>query len=459
MRLPLLLSGLFLFLLTGLLASWAAEPLPNLPIETVAPSNSSPPGESPPSGGGGFPPLSLADLEHMALNDNPTLAQAAAAVEMEQGRALQAGLYPNPTFGYTSDQINIQGTAGELQGGFLQQTIITAHKLKLSRAKYRQSAVEAELIALAQQYKVLNGVRQRFFRVLATQQWIALSRELYANAEEWLRTTREMANTGQANRPDVLLAEVDANKALLALQTAEFAYPARWEALLAVVGSPGCPPRPLVGSLEPIPEPLNWEASLKRLLAESPEILYAQAHIQFDQITVQRERVQPIPDIRIQGNYGRNFETYNYVGAVQVGVEVPLFNRNQGTIRQAEAELTRSRAELERVQLDLRQRLAQAFSMYLTARQKVETYRDRTLPKLTEAYEIQQEMYAVRRVAWPKVVEIQRELLRTRVEYVHLQLELKLTEVAICGLLLTDGLSIPPPPETSGHLDVSPNPR
>src|SRR5205814_6980803 len=50
-------------------------------------------------------PLSLGDLEQIALGRNPTLAQAAAAVEASRGKALQAGLYPNPTVGNIAEQI------------------------------------------------------------------------------------------------------------------------------------------------------------------------------------------------------------------------------------------------------------------------------------------------------------------------------------------------------------------
>jgi cobalt-zinc-cadmium efflux system outer membrane protein len=95
--------------------------------------------------------LSLGDLEQKALQGNPTLAQAAAAVDASRGKALQAGLYPNPTIGYVGEQIGIAGTAGELQGAFVQQTIVTAGKLRLSRAKYNQEAYEAEIRALGQQ--------------------------------------------------------------------------------------------------------------------------------------------------------------------------------------------------------------------------------------------------------------------------------------------------------------------
>ena len=85
-------------------------------------------------------PLSQSDLEQMALHGNPTLAQAAANVEAAQGRALQSGLYPNPTVGYNGEQIGGRGssgrpTAGEQQGLFIDQTIVTAGKLRLNRDK------------------------------------------------------------------------------------------------------------------------------------------------------------------------------------------------------------------------------------------------------------------------------------------------------------------------------------
>jgi len=215
---------------------------------------------------------SLGDLEQMALQGNPTLAQAAAAIDASRGKALQAGLYPNPTIGYVGEQIGIAGTAGEMQGAFVQQTIITAGKLRLSRAKYNQEAFEAEIRALEQQYRVLNGVRMRFYELLALQRMIDLHGRILANAEESLRTYKEMFNTGQANRADVLLAEVAVNDAKIALRTLENRYPALWQHLTALLGTPDLPEAPLKGQLEAEGPPLDWDSSLSRLLHESPEL-------------------------------------------------------------------------------------------------------------------------------------------------------------------------------------------
>jgi cobalt-zinc-cadmium efflux system outer membrane protein len=80
--------------------------------------------------------LNLAALEQLALEHNPTLLQASANIEAAEGRSQQAGLYPNPTVGYSGERIGAAGTAGEMQGLFIDQMIVTAGKLRLSRNKF-----------------------------------------------------------------------------------------------------------------------------------------------------------------------------------------------------------------------------------------------------------------------------------------------------------------------------------
>lgn len=409
-------------------------------------------------------PLGLADLESIALRNNPTLAQAAAQIDASRAKALQAGLYPNPTIGYQGELIGVTGpngrsSPGEFQGGFIRQEIITAGKLRLSRAKYNQEAREAEIMAVGQQLRVLNGVRMRFFELLAIQRMLELRHDFLKNAEENLRTTREMFNTGLANQADVLLAENEVNRARIDLASQENSHIAFWQHLVALVGNPSVPLSPLIGQLEPEGPPLDWDASLGQLLADSPELLAAHAHVVHDQITVQRERVQPIPNITIQAGPGYNFETPGTNANVQACMNVPLFDRNQGTIRQAQADLLRSQADIQRIELWLRQRLASCFNQYRTAWLTAKLYRDGNVPNATKAYEVQLEMYKKRRIAWPEVVKLQRNLIQEQTEYIHSLLELRRAEVAITGLLMVDGLTPPNTPHPAGHIEAVPKPR
>jgi len=68
-------------------------------------------------------------------------------------------------------------------------------------------------------------------------------------------------------------------------------------------------------------------------------------------------------------------------------------------------------------------------------------------------------MYKKRRIAWPQVVVLQRRPLEEKEKYTQRLLELREAEVAIRGLLLVDGLTVPPAPAPGGHLESTPDPR
>lgn len=66
---------------------------------------------------------SLDDVLRLASTNNPTIVQAQVHISAELGKALAAGLYPNPIFSYEADQIFVdsdtqKNTPGEFQGGF-----------------------------------------------------------------------------------------------------------------------------------------------------------------------------------------------------------------------------------------------------------------------------------------------------------------------------------------------------
>ena len=67
--------------------------------------------------------------------------------------AIQAGLHPNPMFGYVADTISTANTAG-YQGVFFEQMIKTAGKLELaSRVRMRRSRMSASAIMATEKAK------------------------------------------------------------------------------------------------------------------------------------------------------------------------------------------------------------------------------------------------------------------------------------------------------------------
>jgi outer membrane protein, heavy metal efflux system len=408
-------------------------------------------------------PLTLETLESIACGGNPTLIQARAQVDGAFGKAIQAGLWPNPHFIYVGEQIGVDSmedtdTPGEFQGAKIQQKIITADKLDLSRGKFLERTRVAEWLAMAQEYRVLNDVRTHFFRALGRQELVKIHQELLKNAEDNLVTVREMYNYGQATRAEVHQANVVLQEQRLRFLMAENDYREAFETMSTLAGIE-LQVSPLSGPLEGDLTPIEWDAALARLLEESPEVQAAHAKLRSDQITLKREKVEPIPNIIVEIGAGYNFESSEIVGVVTANVEVPIYDWNQGTVKQAEADLVRQRGEIRRTELDLRRRLAETYRRYLTAFQHVENYQKVILPEARKAYETLLDSYKDDRVQWPTVLEAEREYFQRREEYINNLIAWREAEVLIAGYLLHGGLEAPMDATPPAHIDAVPKPR
>ncbi len=338
-----------------------------------------------------------------------------------------------------------------MQGVFIDQTIMTAGKLKLSRAKYSQEVCQAAVIATAQQYRVVNSVRIRFYQLLAMQRLLEVRSELLKVADDAVQTTEQLFNVGAANKPDLLQARIEARQERVALENARTQYQAAWHQLAALVGVPELATGRLEGDLDAAVTLPDFDSTLAHLLEASPEMQVAVAELARTQIGLKREQVERIPNLQLRVANGYDFDTKRDVTSVQVGVRLPIFDKNQGNVQTARAQVAYAEAEQCRVQLSLHQRLARAYSRYRTAAALVETYRKSKLPDAKEAYELYLDSFRKRRAAWPQVLVAQRTYFQISVEYAEALADLRRAEVSILGLLLVDGLDEPPDVPSGGE--------
>ncbi|MEZ5940236.1 MAG: TolC family protein [Planctomycetaceae bacterium] len=400
----------------------------------------------------------LDTLLQVATQHNPTLIQARLHINAQLARAVQAGLYPNPTVSAIGEQIGLNGTAGEWVGAEIEQRFVTGGKLDLSREKYLQRARVAEFNSMAQQYRVCNDIRIRFFNSLAALQILELRRELLKTAEDQVLTMREMYNLGQANQADVQRSLAMIQKHRLAVLGAE-SHLLRELVELAVMAGLECENVAIEGTLESQQSLIDFETAYRQIIECSPELLAAQAKLREDGVTVNRERVEWVPDIVVSAGPGyNNVDRQTTVGA-RVALEIPLFDRNQGTIAQAQADYTRQTREIQRLRLDLKRRLAAEYERYISAVQHVTELESVILPAQRETYRLALEGYQRNRAEWPDVLMAQESYTNARIDYVtHLKAQRE-TETVINGFLLRDGLATPGGPVPSGHIDSVPKPR
>jgi len=395
------------------------------------------------------PGLYLEDLERMALTNNPTMLQAQANVQVSAGFARQAGLYPNPTAGYYGDEIRGGYTGGGKQGAFISQTIVTGGKLGAARRVAKLLGQEAETAGDVQRLRILNNVRSAFYRVLAEQRLIAVRERLAKLAADATQTSYQLANVGQADRPDVLQAEVEQQQVNVSLRIARQHLQSAWRLLAAVVGKPSLPQARLEGDLEALPE-LDYDDWLATALRESPEVKLAQQGVERSEASFAQVKKAAIPDLQLYGNLSQNNEllepTHKPIGlngGVQIGVQLPIFNRNQGNAAAAKYGIESAKQELARVKLQLARDVASLFRDYDSARITARQYKTEMLPRAEQAYKLYQANYQTMSAAYPQALISQRTLFQLEVDYVQALENAWQGALGIRGFGLMNGLSAP----------------
>lgn len=394
------------------------------------------------------PVLTLEEFERMAAERNPTLAQAQASIRAAEGRRRQAGAFPNPTVGYFADELALRAPGERsVHGLFVEQTIPLGGKLGKSRRVFEREREQAEAAASAQRLRVTNSVRALYYEALGAQRLVELRADLADLAREAVGITAELYNVGQADRPDQLEIEIEAERAEIESLQARADWEQAWRALAATVGNPELQPARLAGSLEEAGAALDHEQLLATLLRDSPEIASARAGVERARAVLARQKAERFPDLFVRGGVGYSNELLESDGrktgaeaSVEVGISLPLFNRNRGGIGAAEAELVAAERELERLQLSLRARLSSAFREYQTARTTAEKYRTQVVPRARKAYEMYLSNFRQMAASYPQVLIAQRTLFQVEVEYARALVRMRQSATALGGFLLEGGL-------------------
>lgn len=262
----------------------------------------------------------------------------------------------------------------------------------------------------------------------------------------------ELYNVGLADQPDRLKTEILQSRAEAEYLEALNKFEEVWQKLGAVIGSPEMPPARLSGNLSDFLGEVNAAALLANLLANSPEIKAAQFEVEKAKAAVKRARAEKIPDLYLRGGVGYNNELIEDAagrrragaeGFIEVGVTLPIFDRNQGGIRAAEAELAIAEREVDRLKLSLRTRFAQVLRNYRTSLLRADKYRTQIVPKAKAAYDMYAVNFAAMTASYTNVLSTRAAYLQAQLEYSRNLTAAQKSIVLLKGFLLSGGLSAP----------------
>jgi len=401
--------------------------------------------------------FTLEDAQLIAREKNPTLRQAEAGIRAAKARQQQAGLLPNPIVGYSGDEIRGGAEGGGKQGFFIEQRIVTAGKLGKSRDVFTKEVSLAEIEAEEQKIRVETAVKMAFYRVLAAQELADVRAQLAQIAGEDAATAKRLGNTGQADETEILEAELEVHRLRLAARMQENTLREEWRSLAAAMGEPELERATVAGNLERGWPELSDNEVLDTISRNSPAVRIADATAGRNSADLIRAQREAIPDLRLRGGLQYNNEligtaprAVGWEGTAELGVEIPIFNRNQGNVAAARAETDRAEEEKRRISLTLRERAASVLDQYSNARLMAEQYRMEILPRAKKAYVLMNQRHGEMLASFPRVLDRQRRLFELHAEYVVALENIWTNGIALQGYLLTDGLEAPARP---GEMD------
>jgi cobalt-zinc-cadmium efflux system outer membrane protein len=223
--------------------------------------------------------------------------------------------------------------------------------------------------------------------------------------------------------------------------------------MAAVVGNSQLPLVRLEGKLEDT-SPVNADELVEKIITESPTIRIAELGVTRAEAALARAKRESIPDLQLRGGIQHNGELLSepngrpvgLQGFADVGVRIPIFNRNQGNIATAKADAERAKRELERVRLVLRERAAIVVQTYLFSQTAVDRYKNQMIPRAQKAYEMYAKKYQDMAAAYPQVLIAQRTLMQLEVSYITALENFATSSLSLQSYLLTDGLEAPSQP-------------
>jgi len=404
-----------------------AETVPNLPAN---------PSTNPAS------PLTLAELERVALQNNPAVSEAAFRVRAARGNWLQVGLPPNPFAGYSGSELGNEGAGGQ-QGGYAGQKIILGKKLQLNRQVAAWEIQRAQRELDAARMRVLTDTRIGYYDVFIAQRRREVATELVRISEEGVRAAQALFQGKEVSEADPLRARVAADSARIVLQNAINQHAEAWRRLAAVLGVPEMTPRRLDGELKPDSIDLVWQDELRRILTDSPEIAAATADVEASRWAINRARAQVIPDVTFQAGAAHDNATGDAIANVTIQLPLPLLNRNQGGVVRAQAQAMAAERAVDRVALDLQTRLAAAYQRYESARNQVREYARKggIIDNARHTLELIRAGYQAEEFGVLDLLTVQRTYFQTNLAYLDSLRQLWTAVMEIRGMLLKDSLT------------------
>lgn len=364
--------------------------------------------------------LTLRQALALALARNPDLAAFSWDVRIGEARILQAGLRPNPEAGVEVE--DVLGT-GDFQGVREAQTTLALSQLIELGGKRAARVNSARLTRdLAgwdyetRRIEVFTQTAEAFVEVLNLQQRLALAEETVGLAEKAVEAVNKRVEAArtfavEGTKAQVALAsvQIERDQTRRALDAARQRLASHW-------GNSQPRFERVEGNLESTKSVPDLERLLERL-RQNPNIARWATEISQREANVKLEKSRRVPDVTVGGGYRRLSGPEDNAFVAGVSIPLPLFNKNQGNIKEAEYQLAKANDEQRATELRVKTALGQAWQRLAAAAAEVTALKGKVLPGAQQSFDTVSQYYTEGRLGYLEVLDAQRTLFASRSQY------------------------------------------
>jgi len=364
--------------------------------------------------------LTLRDAARLALKLNPEFASYAKEIGALEGAALQAGLLRNPGLAIEEEDI------GAPQDKGLQRftTIRLSQLIELGGKRHARvtAASLARDVAIqdyeAKRWDLLARVANVFTDVLAGQERARLAAEAVHLAQTVVSTVGKRVQAGKAPPIEETKAKLALSTARIEQEQAQRDLTASRKRLTLFWGNPSPQFGRALGNLaSPVTLP-SFDLLAERA-QHNPVALRGIKSVEQRRALLDLEEARRVPDITVTAGLRRFSQFGDNVGLVGISIPLPLFDRNQGNLREAAQRLDKAVDEQAATELRLRSDLAQIYESLMAAQNEIGVLRDEVLPASMSAFDVAKRGYELGRFGFLEILDAQRTLFQNQALYVR----------------------------------------
>ncbi|MDE2039597.1 MAG: TolC family protein [Elusimicrobia bacterium] len=350
--------------------------------------------------------LTLAQLSELVEAVNPALKAAEQQARAADATASQAALYPNPTLTY---DYAVEKTVGLSQDfelpGKRHSRLETGHReADLSRAKYAQ--VRADLKA---------DVEEAYYQLLLARQRADLLKRQAQTLSKMQAQVGQRYQPGLKNSVDTVRIDLEAAGVQKASRQAAAEEEIAIAALNTLLLRPATASLEIQGSLETSFPQLTLER-LQDAAGQSPALVSAQKAMDLKSAELSFARKAWLPDIKAGPNYSRGSGDERLIG-FNVGVPLPLWNRNQRAVAASQSSRDAAQFEASGVQAIVAQDLHRQLRAYQAAQEQVRTFQAGLLDQAAQVMVQAQSAYKQGLINLTDFLDVLRTSLQAKDDY------------------------------------------